>query len=105
MNGTTRRRSPVDKFIDLIEVAAGFLAVVTLITFVSVILSMIAADGSLGIMIPPSTVLTLHDSTPEQNIGKRFIAGIIPGLIAAGMYIATINFLPPVRLSAQAAAP
>lgn len=38
MNGT-RVRSPVDRFIDLIEVtAAGFLAVVTLLTFVSVIL-------------------------------------------------------------------
>jgi TRAP-type C4-dicarboxylate transport system permease small subunit len=39
MNGATRGRSPVDRFIDLIEVtAAGFLAVVTLLTFVSVIL-------------------------------------------------------------------
>jgi TRAP-type C4-dicarboxylate transport system permease small subunit len=39
MDGPTGGRSPVDKFIDLIEVtAAGFLAVVTLLTFVSVIL-------------------------------------------------------------------
>jgi TRAP-type C4-dicarboxylate transport system permease small subunit len=39
MSDEQRRRSPVDKFIDLIEVtAAGFLAVVTLLTFVSVIL-------------------------------------------------------------------
>jgi TRAP-type transport system small permease protein len=39
MNEATRGRGPVDKFIDLIEVtAAGFLAVVTLLTFVSVIL-------------------------------------------------------------------
>ncbi|HVZ53118.1 MAG TPA: TRAP transporter small permease [Pseudolabrys sp.] len=39
MNDTARGRSPVDRFIDLIEVAAaGFLAVVTLLTFVSVIL-------------------------------------------------------------------
>lgn len=39
MDGATRGRSPVDRFIDLIEVtAAGFLAVVTLLTFVSVIL-------------------------------------------------------------------
>jgi TRAP-type transport system small permease protein len=39
MNDAERRRSPVDRFIDLIEVtAAGFLAVVTLLTFVSVIL-------------------------------------------------------------------
>jgi TRAP-type C4-dicarboxylate transport system permease small subunit len=39
MDGAARGRSPVDKFIDLIEVtAAGFLAVVALLTFVSVIL-------------------------------------------------------------------
>ncbi len=39
MDDATRGRSPIDKFIDLIEVmAAGFLAVVTLLTFVSVIL-------------------------------------------------------------------
>ena len=39
MNEATRRRSPVDRFIDLIEVtAAGFLAVVTLLVFVSVFL-------------------------------------------------------------------
>jgi TRAP-type transport system small permease protein len=39
MNGATRGRSPVDRFIDVIEVAAaGFLAVVTLLTFVSVFL-------------------------------------------------------------------
>ena len=39
MNDSARGRSPVDRFIDLIEVtAAGFLAVVTLLTFVSVIL-------------------------------------------------------------------
>jgi TRAP-type C4-dicarboxylate transport system permease small subunit len=39
MNAKTRGRSPVDRFIDLIEVtAAGFLAIVTLLTFVSVFL-------------------------------------------------------------------
>ena len=39
MNDAARRRSPVDRFIDAIEVtAAGFLAIVTLLTFVSVIL-------------------------------------------------------------------
>lgn len=39
MNGMTERRSPVDRFIGLIEVtAAGFLAVVTALTFVSVVL-------------------------------------------------------------------
>ena len=53
----------------------------------------IAAGGSLGIMIPPSTVFAVYGLITEQDIGKLFIAGIIPGLIAVGMYIATINLI------------
>ena len=39
----------------------------------------IAAGGSLGIMIPPSTVFAVYGLITEQDIGKLFIAGIIPG--------------------------
>ena len=53
----------------------------------------IAAGGSLGIMIPPSTVFAVYGLITEQDIGKLFIAGIVPGLIAVGMYIATINLI------------
>ena len=53
----------------------------------------IAAGGSLGIMIPPSTVFAVYGLITEQDIGKLFIAGIIPGLIAVGMFIATINLI------------
>jgi C4-dicarboxylate transporter, DctM subunit len=53
----------------------------------------IAAGGTLGIMIPPSVVLAVYGIITEQDIGKLFIAGIIPGLIAAGMYILTVNVL------------
>ena len=53
----------------------------------------IAAGGSLGIMIPPSTVFAVYGLITEQDIGKLFIAGIIPGAIAVGMYIATINLI------------
>ena len=53
----------------------------------------IAAGGSLGIMIPPSTVFAVYGLITEQDIGKLFIAGIIPGVIAVGMYIATINLI------------
>ena len=42
----------------------------------------IAAGGSLGIMIPPSTVFAVYGLITEQDIGKLFIAGIIPGLLA-----------------------
>jgi len=57
----------------------------------------IAAGGSLGIMIPPSTVLAIYGLITEQDIGKLFIAGIVPGLLAVGMYILTINVIALVR--------
>ena len=57
----------------------------------------IAAGGSLGIMIPPSTVFAVYGLITEQDIGKLFIAGIIPGIIAVGMYIATINLIAFLR--------
>ena len=53
----------------------------------------IAAGGTLGIMIPPSVVLAVYGIITEQDIGKLFIAGIIPGIIATLMYILTIMFL------------
>ena len=53
----------------------------------------IAAGGSLGIMIPPSTVFAVYGLITEQDIGKLFIAGIIPGAVAVGMYMATINLM------------
>ncbi|MGE0565930.1 MAG: TRAP transporter large permease [Pseudolabrys sp.] len=60
----------------------------------------VAAGGTLGIMIPPSTVLAVYGLITEQDIGKLFIAGIIPGIIAVAMYVINIigivrpNFLP-----------
>jgi C4-dicarboxylate transporter DctM subunit len=57
----------------------------------------IAAGGSLGIMIPPSTVLAVYGLITEQDIGKLFIAGVVPGLLAVSMYIITINIIGLVR--------
>ena len=51
----------------------------------------IAAGGTLGIMIPPSTVLAVYGLITQQDIGKLFVAGIIPGIIAVMMYMATIT--------------
>jgi tripartite ATP-independent transporter DctM subunit len=50
----------------------------------------IAAGGTLGAMLPPSTVLAVYGIITEQDIGKLFIAGVVPGVLAAAMYIATI---------------
>src|SRR5689334_24056766 len=58
----------------------------------------IAAGGTLGAMLPPSTVLAVYGIITEQDIGKLFIAGILPGLLAASMYICTvviIGFVKP----------
>jgi tripartite ATP-independent transporter DctM subunit len=57
----------------------------------------IAAGGSLGIMIPPSTVFAVYGLITEQDIGKLFIAGIVPGILAIGMYIVTINIIALLR--------
>src|ERR1700730_12358317 len=57
----------------------------------------IAAGGTLGAMLPPSTVLAVYGIITEQDIGKLFIAGIVPGLIAGGMYMMTIAIIGKVR--------
>src|SRR5918996_521952 len=53
----------------------------------------IAAGGTLGIMLPPSTVLAIYGLITEQDVGKLFIAGIIPGLLAMTMYMITIALI------------
>src|SRR6266403_5490395 len=53
----------------------------------------IAAGGTLGAMLPPSTVLAVYGIITEQDIGKLFIAGILPGLLAITMYIATVSII------------
>src|SRR3974390_1665960 len=53
----------------------------------------IAAGGTLGAMLPPSTVLAVYGIITEQDIGKLFIAGIVPGLLAMSMYMLTIALI------------
>ena len=57
----------------------------------------IAAGGTLGAMLPPSTVLAVYGIITEQDIGKLFFAGIIPGLLAALMYMGTIALIGVAR--------
>ena len=57
----------------------------------------VAAGGSLGAMLPPSTVLAVYGIITEQDIGKLFVAGILPGLLAICMYITTIVIMGVVR--------
>jgi tripartite ATP-independent transporter DctM subunit len=50
----------------------------------------VAAGGSLGILIPPSTIFIVYGIMTEQSIGSLFAAGIFPGILLAGLFIATI---------------
>lgn len=49
-----------------------------------------AAAGSLGIMIPPSTIFIIYGILAEQSIGKLFVAGVVPGLILAGLFMIAV---------------
>ncbi len=53
----------------------------------------IASAGTLGILIPPSTVLIVYGILTEESIGKLFIAGILPGAILTVFFVATVVFL------------
>jgi tripartite ATP-independent transporter DctM subunit len=53
----------------------------------------VAAGGTMGSMIPPSGMLIMYGVLTEQSIGKLFMAGVIPGLLQAIMYIVLIAML------------
>ena len=57
----------------------------------------IAAGGTLGAMLPPSTVLAVYALITQQDVGKLFQAGILPGLLAMTMYMLTIGVITRVR--------
>ena len=53
-------------------------------------LGVIAIGGTLSILIPPSLPLILYGVLTETSIGRLFLAGIIPGIITASVYVITI---------------
>lgn len=50
----------------------------------------VATVGTLGILIPPSVVLIIYGILTETSIGRLFLAGIIPGLLLAFSFAATL---------------
>ena len=47
----------------------------------------VQAGSSLGILVPPSVVLVLYAMIARQPVGQLWLAGIVPGLMMAGMFI------------------
>ncbi|MBO1076286.1 TRAP transporter large permease [Roseomonas marmotae] len=50
----------------------------------------IAVGGTLGVLIPPSVILVVYGISTEQNIAKLFMAALLPGLIAVGLYLLAV---------------
>jgi len=50
----------------------------------------VAAGGTLGILIPPSTAFIVYAILTEQSIGRLLLAGVLPGLLLTVLFIATI---------------
>ena len=57
----------------------------------------VAAGGTLGILIPPSTGMIIYAILTEQSIGRLFMAGVIPGLLLTALFILAIYIVTRMR--------
>jgi tripartite ATP-independent transporter DctM subunit len=57
----------------------------------------VAAGGTLGILIPPSATFVFYAILTEQSVGKLFIAGILPGIVLALLFMLTIYLQVRIR--------
>ncbi|HEY7516993.1 MAG TPA: TRAP transporter large permease [Methylomirabilota bacterium] len=53
----------------------------------------VAGGGTLGIMIPPSTIMVIYGVFTETNIGKLFAAGILPGILGAVLLCGAVLYM------------
>ena len=53
----------------------------------------VAGGGTLGIMIPPSTIMVIYGIFTETNIGKLFAAGILPGILATLLLCGAVQYM------------
>ncbi len=53
----------------------------------SFLLGTLAGSGTLGLLIPPSIILIIYGVTVEESIAKLFIAGVIPGIVLALLFM------------------
>ena len=57
----------------------------------------LAAGGTLGIMIPPSVPMAIYGIIVSEDIGRLFIAGVVPGLLLVSLFMLAIAVLVRVR--------
>jgi tripartite ATP-independent transporter DctM subunit len=50
----------------------------------------VAAGGTLGIMIPPSVPLVIYGIIAQQDIGKLFMAGVLPGIVLVALFLGAV---------------
>ncbi|MCR9107476.1 TRAP transporter large permease [Marivita sp. XM-24bin2] len=53
----------------------------------------VAAGGTLGILIPPSTGFVIYAILTEQSIGRLFLAGVLPGLLLLSMFVLAVTLM------------
>jgi tripartite ATP-independent transporter DctM subunit len=54
--------------------------------------AVVAAGGTLGILIPPSVIMVVYGVATQTHIGELFAAGIVPGLVAMLGYMAAVRY-------------
>lgn len=64
----------------------------------------VAAGGTLGILIPPSVPMVIYCIFAQEDIGKMWMAGIVPGLLMMSLFIFTIMIMVKVKPNLAAAA-
>lgn len=57
----------------------------------------IANAGTLGILIPPSIVMVVYAAAVDVSVGRMFLAGVLPGLVAGGMLMMAIYVMARIR--------
>ncbi|MGX1306858.1 tripartite ATP-independent transporter DctM subunit [Amorphus suaedae] len=57
----------------------------------------VAAGGTLGILIPPSTGFVVYAILTQQSIGRLFLAGVVPGILLATLFVLAITIIAWLR--------
>lgn len=63
----------------------------------------VAAGGTLGVMIPPSVPLVIYAMVAEQDVGRLFVAAVVPGVLLVILFMVAVSLI--VRLDPKLGAP